>query len=110
MSEIMIRRGLLEDIGELLREAKCRGKAAVVSDETVAVLYLDRTKKALERAGFKVCAYAVPAGEASKSVACPIAAMTSIRRNPHVRLAFAGRKVSVAAMSATSSPVASVIA
>ena len=70
MSEIMIRRGLLEDIGELLREAKCRGKAAVISDETVAALYLDRTKKALERAGFKVCAYAVPAGEASKSIAC----------------------------------------
>ena len=70
MSEIMIRRGLLEDIGELLKEAGCRGKAAVVSDETVAALYLDRTKEALERAGFKVCAYAVPAGEASKSIAC----------------------------------------
>ena len=54
MSEIMIRRGLLEDIGELLKEAGCRGKAAVVSDESVAAPYLGRTKKALERAAFKV--------------------------------------------------------
>lgn len=69
MSGILIRQGLLEDIGELMNEAGCRGKAAVISDETVAALCLDKTKAALEQAGFEVCAYAVPAGEASKCIA-----------------------------------------
>ena len=73
MSEIMIRRGLLEDIGELLKEAGCRGKAAVISDETVAALYLDRTKKALERAGWTVDDLdLVEANEAFAAQACAV--------------------------------------
>ena len=68
MSGIMIKRGLLEDIGGLMKEAGCRGKTAVISDETVAAIYLNRARASLERAGFEVCAYAVPAGEASKSI------------------------------------------
>ncbi len=44
------------------------------------------------------------------SAAWPSAAITSMRRNPQVRFGFAGRSISVAAISATSNPEASVIA
>ena len=46
----------------------------------------------------------------SSSADCPRAAITSIRRNPQVRLELAGLSISVPAISATSRPTASVMA
>ena len=46
------------------------GAAFVVGDSNVLPLHGGRVRKALEGAGWRVSEYAVPAGEASKSLAC----------------------------------------
>ena len=69
MSNILIGSGLLDAIGRQMEKEGIRGKAAVISDETVAALYLERTEASLKSEGYEVCTYTVPAGEASKSIA-----------------------------------------
>lgn len=61
--------GLLETCGELLRERLPQCRLAVVTDETVAALYLESVTASLCRVGFSVCTYVLPAGEGSKSLA-----------------------------------------
>ena len=65
--EVTIGRGLLDPVG---RQAAGQWKgrsAAVVSDSTVAPLYLNRVKDSLERAGFRVHSFVFPAGEDQKN-------------------------------------------
>lgn len=65
--EVTIGRGLLDTVG---RQAAGQWKgrsAAVVSDSTVAPLYLNRLKDSLERAGFQVHSFVFPAGEDQKN-------------------------------------------
>ena len=65
--EVTIGRGLLDTVG---RQAAGQWKgrsAAVVSDSTVAPLYLNRVKDSLERAGFRVHSVVFPAGEDQKN-------------------------------------------
>lgn len=65
--EVTIGRGLLDTVG---RQAAGQWKgrsAAVVSDSTVAPLYLNRMKDSLERAGFRVHSFVFPAGEDQKN-------------------------------------------
>ena len=65
--EVTIGRGLLDTVG---RQAAGQWKgrsAAVVSDSTVAPLYLNRVKDSLERAGFQVHSFVCPAGEDQKN-------------------------------------------
>ncbi|MBS6164861.1 3-dehydroquinate synthase [Evtepia gabavorous] len=65
--EVTIGRGLLDTVG---RQAAGQWKgrsAAVVSDSTVAPLYLNRVKDSLERAGFQVHSFVFPAGEDQKN-------------------------------------------
>lgn len=65
--EVTIGRGLLDTVG---RQAAGQWKgrsAAVVSDSTVAPLYLNRVKDRLERAGFRVHSFVFPAGEDQKN-------------------------------------------
>lgn len=65
--EVTIGRGLLDTVG---RQAAGQWKgrsAAVVSDSTVAPLYLNRVKDSLERAGFWVHSFVFPAGEDQKN-------------------------------------------
>ena len=65
--EVTIGRGLLDTVG---RQAAGQWKgrsAAVVSDSTVAPLYLNRVKDSLERAGFRVPSFVFPAGEDQKN-------------------------------------------
>ena len=65
--EVTIGRGLLDTVG---RQAAGQWKgrsAAVVSDSTVAPLYLNRVKDSLERAGFRVHSFVFPAGEEQKN-------------------------------------------
>ena len=65
--EVTIGRGLLDTVG---RQAAGQWKgrsAAVVSDSTVAPLYLNRVKDSLERAGFRVHSFVFPAGEDQKN-------------------------------------------
>lgn len=66
---IYIEKGLLSATGRLCAEV-LRGKnVLLLSDETVAALYLERVKRSLTRAGFTVVPYVVPVGEYSKSTA-----------------------------------------
>lgn len=61
--------GLLEKIGEMLREILPPCRAMIVTDSNVAPLYLERACGALRGAGFEVSSEVVPAGEESKSFA-----------------------------------------
>ena len=64
---VTIGRGLLDTVGwQAAGQWKGRS-AAVVSDSTVAPLYLNRVKDSLERAGFQVHSFVFPAGEDQKN-------------------------------------------
>jgi 3-dehydroquinate synthase len=60
--------GLLEQAGELLQQAGVRGKVAVVTNPTVAQLYLDPLHEALTNAEFEVTPILLPDGEEHKNL------------------------------------------
>lgn len=64
--EVKVSRGLLDTLGAETAALLKGRTAAIVSDSNVAPLYLDKTKASLEQAGFRVCSFVFPAGEASK--------------------------------------------
>jgi 3-dehydroquinate synthase len=65
--QILVGSGLLSDAGRHVAAIIPPGRALVISDATVAALYLDRVAKSLSAAGFTVSTATVPAGEQSKS-------------------------------------------
>lgn len=60
--------GTLERTGELLQQAGLRGKVAVITNPTVAQLYLDPLHDALAQAGFEMLPVLVPDGEEHKTL------------------------------------------
>lgn len=66
--QVTIGSGLLPRCGACLREIKKPCRVAVLTDSNVAPLYLDTARASLEEAGFSVCAYVFPAGEAQKNL------------------------------------------
>lgn len=58
---------VLPQAGQELRKIAKGEKIAVISDSNVAPLYMGALKGSLEEAGFSVCAFVFPAGEASKN-------------------------------------------
>ncbi|WP_374516639.1 3-dehydroquinate synthase [Brevundimonas sp.] len=66
--EVIVGRGLLESLGTRIAPL-ARGRAAVVTDETVAALHGPATLAALEAAGLRARLLTVPPGEGSKSFA-----------------------------------------
>ena len=67
MSEIIIEAGLLARAGETLAKMGKPLRAAVISDDRVAALYLRQLEEALKAAGFDVLSFVFPQGEASKN-------------------------------------------
>jgi 3-dehydroquinate synthase len=67
--DIRIGRGLIARLGEQLRDVTKGGKVVVITDSTVAPLYLGQLRSGLAEAGFELSELIVPAGEASKSLA-----------------------------------------
>ena len=65
--DVKIGKGLLDTIGTELSQI-AKGKVMVITDETVAPLYLGRVYRSLTQAGFTVCTFSVPAGEGSKNL------------------------------------------
>ena len=65
---IHIGAGILERAGEMLQQAGLRGKVAVVTNPTVAQLYLDPVHEALKRCGFEVTPVLLPDGEEHKTL------------------------------------------
>ena len=66
--DILIEKGSLDRCGEYASHVfKTGSKAAIITDDTVASLYLERVKTSLEQAGYTVLSYIFPHGEDSKS-------------------------------------------
>lgn len=70
--DVRIGAGVLDGLGAYVRKIPpltSASRVLVVTDDTVAALYLDAVKASLVRAGFRVSDIVVPAGEESKSLA-----------------------------------------
>lgn len=65
--EVRIAQGLIDDAAAQIAPLLKRPKVAVVTDETVAGLHLERLKGALAAGGIETVALALPAGEATKA-------------------------------------------
>lgn len=66
--EVLIGSGLLQKAGEEVKKVISPCKAAIVTDSTVVHLYEETVRKSLAKAGFSVCTFVFPAGEASKNI------------------------------------------
>lgn len=66
--EVLIGSGLLQKAGEEVKKVISPCKAAIVTDSTVVHLYEETVHKSLAKAGFSVCTFVFPAGEASKNI------------------------------------------
>lgn len=66
--EVLIGSGLLQKAGEAVKKVISPCKAAIVTDSTVVHLYEETARKSLTEAGFSVCTFVFPAGEASKNI------------------------------------------
>lgn len=66
---VSIGSGLLQKSGTLLQDILGLCHVAVITDSTVAPLYLDTVAGSLREAGFPVSTYVFPAGEAHKNMA-----------------------------------------
>ena len=66
--DILIGNDLLDRCGELCRAVISPCRLCIVSDDTVAALYLDRAERSLTAAGFEVCSFVFPHGEQSKTM------------------------------------------
>jgi 3-dehydroquinate synthase len=64
---VVIGRGQLMSLGQRISALRPGGKAAIVTDETVARLHLAATMRALDGAGIASSSITVPPGEGSKS-------------------------------------------
>jgi len=64
---IQVGAGILDGIGKRLQESGLTGKVAVVTNPTVAQLYLDAVHGSLQQAGFEVVPILVPDGEEHKT-------------------------------------------
>lgn len=66
--EVLIGSGLLQEAGETVKKVISPCKAAIVTDSTVARLYEETVRQSLTAAGFSVCTFVFPVGEASKNI------------------------------------------
>ena len=65
---IQIGNGILTQIGKQMQAVVAPCKATIITDDTVCDLYAPIVKQSLEQAGYTVCQYTFPAGEASKNI------------------------------------------
>ena len=59
---------LLPRTGEFLKKIRCEGKVGVITNPTIAALYLKTVEEALARSGFQVIPVIVPDGEEHKNL------------------------------------------
>jgi len=65
---IFVGYGLLDKLGEKMKQAALSGTATIISDENVFSLYGSKVGGILKDAGFTVNSFVVPAGEETKSM------------------------------------------
>lgn len=66
--DILIGAGLLNNCGELIKQAVNPCKAFIITDTNVAPIYLEKVENALQSAGFTTAAHVFPAGEKNKTI------------------------------------------
>ncbi|NQT74175.1 MAG: 3-dehydroquinate synthase [Chloroflexi bacterium] len=66
---ILVGWGLLDSLGQKMKDLGLEGEAYIISDDQVYPHYGNRAKASLENAGFAVDSLVVPHGETSKSIA-----------------------------------------
>ena len=66
--DVLIGSGMMKDCGNLISQRMDVCKVAIITDETVFGLYEKQVRSALEDAGYQVCCFVFPAGEASKNL------------------------------------------
>ena len=66
--EVSIGPGLLQKSGTRLKPLLGECRVAVITDSTVALLYLETVLQSLEQAGFATCSHVFPAGEGHKTL------------------------------------------
>lgn len=68
--EVFIGRGLMDAAGGMIVEALGGTRmAAILTDDTVDALYGARVEQALSESGLRTCRFAMPHGEAHKTLA-----------------------------------------
>ena len=65
--DVEIGPGLVDEAGNWISPLLARPRVAVLTDETVAELHLDRLRAGLEKSGIEMVSLALPAGESTKS-------------------------------------------
>ncbi|HEX5417982.1 MAG TPA: 3-dehydroquinate synthase [Chloroflexota bacterium] len=68
MNELVIGRGVLDRVGELMRDRGLKGRAFLVSNDRIYPVYGERVFAGLRDAGFETAAYQLPDGEPTKSL------------------------------------------
>lgn len=81
MSEIIIRRGALDNAGAISAEHIRSGRAAVITDSNVNELYAERLMASLKNAGIEPVKYVFPAGEKSKNIETYIKVINFLAEN-----------------------------
>lgn len=66
--DVIVRPGLLDDLGPRLNKLAPTKRAAIVADSNVAPLYLGRVRQSLQNAGIEAIEVVIPAGEPHKSL------------------------------------------
>ncbi|HEY8464658.1 MAG TPA: 3-dehydroquinate synthase [Bacillota bacterium] len=66
--QILVGQGILAETGRLIREKGLKGRVMVVTNPTVAGLYLEMLRDSLEAAGYAVDTFLIPDSETAKSL------------------------------------------
>ncbi len=83
--DILLEQGGLERVGEEVRPLVHGKSVLIVTDENVAPLYLDLATKSFERAGFRVVAKVVKAGEHHKTTETYLDVIDALGREGFLR-------------------------
>ena len=66
--DVIVEHGIIDRVGELLRDNIGGEKAFIVTDSNVATLYLSKVSDSLKEAGYEVSSIVLASGESTKSV------------------------------------------
>lgn len=84
--DVLIGRGILNDLGETIRPVCASNRLAIITDDIVAGLYLQSVEDTLKASGYEVVSFSFPNGELSKNIETlseilEFLALKGIRRN-----------------------------
>ncbi len=78
---VLIGAGLVDKLGELVKEVKKECSVAIVTDSNVAPLYLASVEQSLQNSGYTTKSFVFKAGEESKTVATYMDIITFLAEN-----------------------------